>query len=55
MLFGVSPTDPFVLSVVIGLVVVVATPAIVIRAARASLIDPMRVLHGAEFGAASTI
>lgn len=45
MLSGISPTDPLVLSGVIGLVLAVATPAILIPAARAALIDPMRVLR----------
>jgi putative ABC transport system permease protein len=45
MLFGVSPTDPMVLSAVIAIVMAVAVVGSLIPAARASLIDPMRVLR----------
>jgi hypothetical protein len=45
MLFGVSPRDPLVLSGVVGVVFVVATIGSLIPAARASMIDPIRVLR----------
>ena len=45
MLFGVSPTDPIVMSAVIAIVMVVAIVGSLIPAARASMIDPMRVLR----------
>ena len=45
MLFGVSPTDPMVMSGVIAIVMVVAIVGSLIPATRASLIEPMRVLR----------
>ena len=45
MLFGVSPTDPMVIASVIAIVMSVAVVGSLIPAARASLIDPMRVLR----------
>jgi putative ABC transport system permease protein len=45
MLYGVSATDPYVLSMVVTVVLVVATLAAVVPAARASMIEPMRVLR----------
>jgi putative ABC transport system permease protein len=45
MLYGVSTTDPLVLSTVVAVVLAVATVAALIPAARASLIEPMRVLR----------
>lgn len=45
MLFGVSPTDPIVMSGVIAIVMAVAIVGSLIPAARASMIDPMRVLR----------
>jgi putative ABC transport system permease protein len=45
MLFGVSPTDPTVMSGVIAIVMVVAIVGSLIPATRASLIEPMRVLR----------
>ena len=45
MLFGVSPTDPIVMSAVVALVMLVAIVGSLIPATRASLIEPMRVLR----------
>ena len=45
MLFGVSPTDPMVLSAVIAIVMGVAIVGSLIPAVRASRIEPMRVLR----------
>jgi len=45
MLFGVSPTDPIVMMSVIAIVCGVSLVGALIPAARASLIDPMRVLR----------
>ena len=45
MLFGVSPTDPMVLSAVIAIVMAVAIAGALIPAVRASLLEPMRVLR----------
>jgi putative ABC transport system permease protein len=45
MLFGVSPTDPIVMAAVIAIVMTVAIVGSLIPAARASLIDPIRVLR----------
>ena len=45
MLFGVSPTDPIVMSAVVGIVMLVAIVGSLIPATRASLIEPMRVLR----------
>jgi putative ABC transport system permease protein len=45
MLFGVSPTDPMVIAAVIAIVMGVAIVGSLIPAARASMIDPMRVLR----------
>ena len=45
MLFGVSPTDPIVMSAVVAIVMVVAIVGSLIPAARAAMIEPMRVLR----------
>jgi putative ABC transport system permease protein len=45
MLFGVTPTDPIVMTAVVGMVMAVAVVGSLIPAARASMIDPMRVLR----------
>jgi ABC-type antimicrobial peptide transport system permease subunit len=45
MLFGVSPADPFTLSIVVIVVVGVATLAASLPALRASRIDPMQALR----------
>ena len=45
MLYGVSPYDPVTLSAVVVLVVFVATLASLLPAARAALIQPVRVLR----------
>ena len=45
MLFGVSPTDPLVLSVVIAIVMAVAIVGSLVPAIRASRVEPMRVLR----------
>jgi putative ABC transport system permease protein len=45
MLYGVSPTDPFTLTAVIGLTLVVAAVASLIPAIRAALVEPMQVLR----------
>jgi ABC-type antimicrobial peptide transport system permease subunit len=45
MLYGVSPSDPFTLSSVIGLVLVVAALAALVPATRAALLDPIAVLR----------
>ena len=45
MLFGVSSVDPFTLSTVIAIVVVVATLAALIPASRAALLAPTEVLR----------
>jgi putative ABC transport system permease protein len=45
MLFGISATDPATLSVVVILVLVVATPAALVPATRAALVQPMRTLR----------
>lgn len=45
MLIGVSPTDPAVMAAVIAIVMAVAIVGSLIPAARASMIDPMRVLR----------
>jgi putative ABC transport system permease protein len=45
MLFGVSPTDPLVMSAVIVIVTAVATVGSLIPAVRASRVEPMRVLR----------
>lgn len=45
MLYGVSPSDPFTLSCVVAIVLVVAGVAAVVPATRAALVEPMRVLR----------
>jgi len=45
MLFGVSPTDPIVMSAVVAIVMVVAIVGSLIPATRAAMIEPMRVLR----------
>jgi putative ABC transport system permease protein len=45
MLFGVSPTDPMVMSAVVAIVTVVAIVGSLIPATRAAMIEPMRVLR----------
>lgn len=45
MLFGVSPTDPFVIASVVAIVMTVAAVSALIPAVRASRIDPIRVLR----------
>jgi putative ABC transport system permease protein len=45
MLYGVSPTDPFTLTAVIGLTLGVAAVASLIPAIRAALVEPMKVLR----------
>ena len=45
MLYGVSPTDPVTLSSVVVIVLLVAGVASLIPAARAALVEPMRVLR----------
>ena len=45
MLFGVSPADPIVMASVMAIVFGVSMVGALIPAARASLIDPMRVLR----------
>ena len=45
MLYGVSPTDPVTLSSVVVIVLLVAGLASLIPAARAALVEPMRVLR----------
>jgi ABC-type lipoprotein release transport system permease subunit len=45
MLFGVSPTDPMVMTLVVAIVFGVSIVGALIPAARASLIEPMRVLR----------
>jgi predicted permease len=45
MLFGVSSADPFVLSTVMVIVLVVATIAALVPATRAAHVDPMQVLR----------
>jgi putative ABC transport system permease protein len=45
MLFGVSPTDPIVMASVVAIVFGVSIVGALIPAARASLIEPMRVLR----------
>ena len=45
MLFGVSPTDPLVLSAVIATVTAVAVAGALIPAVRASMLEPMQVLR----------
>jgi putative ABC transport system permease protein len=45
MLYGVSPSDPATLSIVVGIVLGVATLAALIPATRAALVEPMRVLR----------
>jgi predicted permease len=45
MLFDVNPSDPLTLTGVVGLVLVVATVAALVPAARAALIQPMRTLR----------
>ena len=45
MLYGVSPTDPVILSSVVVIVLLVAGLASLIPAARAALVEPMRVLR----------
>lgn len=45
MLYGVSPSDPITLGAVLGIVVAVGSLAALIPAARASRIEPMRVLR----------
>jgi putative ABC transport system permease protein len=45
MLYGVSPTDPFTLTVVILLTLAVAAAASLIPAIRAARLEPMKVLR----------
>lgn len=45
MLYGVSPSDPFTLAGVLGIVLVVGSLAALVPALRASRIEPMRVLR----------
>ena len=45
MLFGVSPSDPVTVAGVIGIVLLVATVAALIPAARAALAQPARALR----------
>ena len=45
MLYGVSPSDPFTLAGVLGIVLSVGALAALVPAARASRIEPMRVLR----------
>ncbi len=45
MLYGVSPLDPITLASVLGIVLVVGSLAALIPAARATLVEPMRVLR----------
>ncbi len=45
MLYGVSPSDPLTLAGVLGIVLAVASLAALVPAARASRIEPMRVLR----------
>ena len=45
MLYGVSPTDPVTLSGVVALVLLVATLAALVPAARAAFVQPMRTLR----------
>jgi len=45
MLYGVSPYDPLTLSGVVALVLVVGAAAALVPAARAALVQPMRVLR----------
>jgi ABC-type lipoprotein release transport system permease subunit len=45
MLYGVSPSDPATLAVVVWIVLSVGSLAAMIPAARASLLDPVRVLR----------
>jgi putative ABC transport system permease protein len=45
MLFGVSPTDPIVMTAVVAIVMAVAVAGSLIPAVRASAIEPMRVLR----------
>jgi putative ABC transport system permease protein len=45
MLFGVSPSDPATLAGVIGLVLAVATLAVLVPALRAARVEPMQVLR----------
>ena len=45
MLYGVTPSDPVTLSAVLGIVLAVAALAALIPAARAALLQPMRILR----------
>jgi ABC-type lipoprotein release transport system permease subunit len=45
MLFGVTPSDPGTLTAVLVLVLVVAALASLVPAARAALVEPMRILR----------
>jgi putative ABC transport system permease protein len=45
MLYGVSPSDPVTLSVVVGVVVLAAALAAIVPAASAARVDPMRALR----------
>ena len=45
MLYGVSPSDPFTLAGVVGIVLAVGSLAALVPAVRASQIEPMRVLR----------
>jgi putative ABC transport system permease protein len=45
MLYGVTPADPPTLAVVVGIVLAVAVLASLVPAARAALVEPMRVLR----------
>jgi ABC-type lipoprotein release transport system permease subunit len=45
MLYGVSPSDPATLSVVVVLVLIVAAAASLVPAIRAARVEPMEVLR----------
>jgi hypothetical protein len=45
MLFGVTPSDPGTLAAVLVAVLVVAALASLVPAARAALLEPMRILR----------
>ncbi len=45
MLYGVSPADPLTLAGVAGIVMLVATLAVLIPATRAASVEPTRILR----------
>ena len=45
MLYGVAPTDPLALSAVLAVVLIVATLASLVPAARVAFVRPMQVLR----------